>query len=379
MRFTIFLASFLSAAGCGRIGYDPVVEVVPGDDGGGDAIAPDGDGSRPDDAAPVPDAGTDVAPDVADLGDLMTMTDRPPDAPDSRPVDLRPPDTTPDTGSPIDLPPDGPPACTEPFSSPALLAIPGVTGDIYAPRLTPDGLTLYFGQQPNANPNSVDVYFATRTAVGGPFAAAQLLVDANSNSEDNGAFLTADRLELFFFSTRAGGAGGRDIWVRRRASATAGWDPPRVVTELNSAANDYMPSLTGDGLIIFFASNRMGGNADDVWTASRASRTAGFSAPVLVAEVSALATAATSPFISRDGLTLTYADDRGGGQGGRDLWSTTRSSVSSPFAAPTNLGPQFNSGQTDDDPSLSLDGRELFFVTDRVAATSRVYRSIRCP
>jgi hypothetical protein len=380
MRVTAFLVLLLSVGGCGRIGYDPVVEVAPGNDGG-DSAPPDGDALPPPDGVvdPTPDGGPEASADVASPGDLMM--ERPPDVrpPDSGPGDLRPPDTMPDTVGPIDLPPDFPPGCTQPFSNPAPVTIPGVFGDIYAPRLSPDGLTLYFGEQESANPNSVDIYFTTRTAVGAPFTPAQPMAEANSNAEDNGAFLSADQLELFFFSTRAGGAGGRDIWVLRRASVAAGWDAPRPVTELNSTADDYMPSLTGDGLIMFFASDRLPGDADDVWTATRVSRTASFSAPMRVAEVSALPTAATSPFISRDGLTLTYADDRAGGQGLRDLWTTTRSSVTSPFAAPTNLGPQFNSAETDDDPSLSFDGRELLFVTDRVAATSRVYRSIRCP
>jgi Tol biopolymer transport system component len=214
--------------------------------------------------------------------------------------------------------------------------------------------------------------------VGGAFAPAQPLVEANSGSEDNGAFLTADRLELFFFSGRPGGAGGRDIWVLRRAAPTAPWDAPRVVTELNSSNDDYMPSLTGDGLTIFFASNRIG-RSDDIWTASRASRTAPFSVPATVAELSSLPTPATSPFIARDGLTLLFADERAGGQGARDLWTTTRASPTAPFANPTNLGALFNSAAIDDDPSLSFDGRELFFASDRVAADSRIYRAIRCP
>ena len=374
MRASMLCALLLAAAGCGRVGYDAIAE-------------PDlhGKDARPDTPPGPPDSFPEPDGALPDVG----PADLPPDlATDPLAID-GPPDAGADQAPPVDVvvpvdvmaPADVPPACTQPFSPPVQVVIPGVDGDLYSPRLSPDGLTLFFGEQETNNKNAVDLYTATRPAIGAAFSAATPLTAANSGNEDNGAVLTADRLELYFFSTRAGGSGNRDIWVLRRTTATGAWAPARPVTELNSSAADYMPSLTADALTIVFASNRGGGSgaADDIWTSSRPSRAAAFAPPVRIAELSSLPTAATSPFIFADGLTLLFADERAGGLGARDIWMTTRPSRTAAFATPTNMGALFNSGAIEDDPSISLDGRELFFASNRTANNSRFYRSIRCP
>jgi hypothetical protein len=361
MRTAMFLAILLSAAGCGRIGYDPVVRVGPVVDAAME-MSPSADGPDPRDT-PTPDVVPDLP--VPDLPVDVTV-----DLPDD-------PEVAADLPPGLDLPPDTvPPVCNQPFLGVAAVTIPGVTGDLYAPRLGPDGLTLYFGEQESINPNSVDIYFATRTVVGGPFSARQALVQTNSNFEDNGVFVTADRLELFFFSRRPGSAGGRDLWVMRRPTATVAWGGPAPVGELNSASDDYMPSLTGDGLTIFFTSNRSTGR-ENLWFARRPSRTAPFGAPTQALELTVLGHAPSSSFIQRDGLAVFFAEDDPG-QGGRDLWSSSRPTPTDYFGLPMNLGTLFNSPATEDDPALSLDGRELFFVSD-VTGRSRIYRSFRCP
>ena len=348
MTTTRVLLFLLLASACGRIGYDPLVSV----DDGVDA----GDAGALLDTAPLPDA-PDMSPDLPpDIGLDAT------------------PDATPDT-----YPDLAPPACTEPFSTPAPLTIAGVVDDVYSPRLGPDGLTLFFSVQASImNRNSVDLYFATRPAVGAAFSNPRPLTEANTSFEDGAAFVTSDSLELFFFSFRPASPGGRNLWVLRRDSSLLDWDPPRAVSELNSDSSDYMPSLTGDGLTIFFASNRTLG-ADDLWMARRPSRSAAFGPPSRLAELSDRRSPITSPFISVDGRTLYFADERDGGQGVRDLWFATRPDTDAQFGPPINLGPRFNSGAIDDDPALSLDGRELLFVSDRGGGRSRIYYSIRCP
>ena len=359
MRTAMFLAILLSATGCGRIGYDPVVQFDPAVDAAME-MSPPADVPAPmDTPSPdlVPDLPVDVAVDLPD--DPEVSTDLPPA---------------------LDLPPDTvPPGCNQPFVGLAAVTIPGVNGDLYAPRLGPDGLTLYFGEQESINPNSVDIYFATRAAMGEPFSVQRAMVEANSNFEDNGAFVTADRLELFFFSRRPGGAGGRDLWVMRRPTATAVWGGPAPVGELNSSSDDYMPSLTADGLTIFFTSNRIAGG-ENLWFARRPSRTAPFGAPSEARELSALGYAPSSSFIQRDGLVVFFADVAapGQGQGGLDLWSASRPTPTDCFGLPMNLGTLLNSSATEDDPALSPDGRELFFVSD-VTGSSRIYRAVRCP
>jgi hypothetical protein len=70
------------------------------------------------------------------------------------------------------------------------------------------------------------------------------------------------------------------------------------------------------------------------------------------------------PYESPDGLAFYMASDRPGGQGGIDIWRSTRSSTSAPWGAPANLGAPVNSSADDYCPTPVQDGR-LFFVSAR--------------
>jgi Tol biopolymer transport system component len=48
-----------------------------------------------------------------------------------------------------------------------------------------------------------------------------------------------------------------------------------------------------------------------------------------------------------------------------DLWVATRDTVGQAWGAPTNLGSGVNSGSTDFHPSISSDGRTLYFASGR--------------
>ena len=68
--------------------------------------------------------------------------------------------------------------------------------------------------------------------------------------------------------------------------------------------------------------------------------------------------------LSSSGRTLIFASDRAGGSGLQDLWSATRTDAAEELGEATNLG-SINGPAMELDPFLSLDERELFFVSDR--------------
>jgi hypothetical protein len=68
------------------------------------------------------------------------------------------------------------------------------------------------------------------------------------------------------------------------------------------------------------------------------------------------------PIQSPDGLSLYMASNRPGGQGLLDIWVARRDSVSAPFGAPENLGPPVNSAADDFCPT-PVRGGGLFFVS----------------
>src|SRR6266545_5843928 len=90
--------------------------------------------------------------------------------------------------------------------------------------------------------------------------------------------LSADGLELYFVSDRSGALGGpgdQDIYVSRRPSTQEDWGAPeRVPPPISSPFFDITPSISLDGLALYFASNRPGPNSPpwpDLWVSHRAS------------------------------------------------------------------------------------------------------------
>jgi Tol biopolymer transport system component len=63
---------------------------------------------------------------------------------------------------------------------------------------------------------------------------------------------------------------------------------------------------------------------------------------------------------------LYFSSDRSpGGSGGFDIWVSQRLAIDLPWEAPVNLGPTVNGPANDNGPSLSPDGRQLFFISNR--------------
>jgi hypothetical protein len=73
----------------------------------------------------------------------------------------------------------------------------------------------------------------------------------------------------------------------------------------------------------------------------------------------------THPTISKDGLSLFFASNRPGGSGDYDLWVTQRDSLDDCWKTPNNLGSVVNSSSEDETPNLTTDGHWLFFSSKR--------------
>jgi Tol biopolymer transport system component len=71
------------------------------------------------------------------------------------------------------------------------------------------------------------------------------------------------------------------------------------------------------------------------------------------------------PFISRDDKTFYMASTRPGGLGGIDIWVSHRANPDEPWSAPVNVGAPVNSSANDFCPTISRDGHEFYFVSNR--------------
>jgi len=202
----------------------------------------------------------------------------------------------------------------------------------------------------------------------------------NSASSDYGACVSADSLELYFCSERPVGSGAADIWVSTRQSIDDPWGPPtNLGSTVNSPYSDSYPSLSSDGLTLYFSdaysgSPRPGGlGGGDIWMTTRPSRNASWGAPVNMGAPINSSNLDISPTISGDGLTLVFtSNNRAGGIGSWDLWMSTRISVQDPWGPLVNLGPTVNSGAWDGECGLSWDGRAVLYDSGRAGIVGAV-------
>lgn len=185
-----------------------------------------------------------------------------------------------------------------------------------------------------------------------------LIAGVNTSGDEAHGTMTADRRRICFTSGRPAGLGQADIWCADRSgvqdSFIAAMNPPG----LNSTSVDWMADLSADGAEIFFASGRLGGGggAFDLWRAVRNETTGGFDPPTPVTELNT-AGWETGPSLTEDGLTL-YFDREG------DLYRATRTAVGATFNAPV-LVPTVNAPEADQEPAPSDALSLLVFCSNR--------------
>jgi hypothetical protein len=94
----------------------------------------------------------------------------------------------------------------------------------------------------------------------------------NSPARDIRPVLSTEGRRLYFHSDRDGGLGGMDIWLTRRAGINCPWETPiNLGPPLNTTHGDADVAFTPDMRVVFFASNRPGGEGgDDIFISRRA-------------------------------------------------------------------------------------------------------------
>jgi WD40-like Beta Propeller Repeat len=111
---------------------------------------------------------------------------------------------------------------------------------------------------------NIDIYVADA------FGPAVLVEELNSDAVDARPSITADGLEIFFHSNRpdSEAMGGFDMYSSARKSVLEPWSPPRPLGSMvNTAASDFLGYISPDGATLFFSSTRSGSN--DIYVTTR--------------------------------------------------------------------------------------------------------------
>jgi hypothetical protein len=188
-------------------------------------------------------------------------------------------------------------------------------------------------------------------------------------TSDEASRFSADDKTLFFASNRAGTTGALDIWqtTRPTVGVATGWSAPTLVAAINSAQTEKwcMPCSLGRYLMI---SSRAPSTTEDVYEGVVGS------APALSTELSSVGSGDTGTFLSSDCLTMFFASVR---SGPNRIYTSTRTSVTSPWSAPA-LVPDFTAiGTAQEDPWLSEDQRTFMFSATTSAGNKDVYITTR--
>ena len=113
---------------------------------------------------------------------------------------------------------------------------------------------LSFFKVPPPPPPPVD---SSKTAAYKNLVVKNLGPIVNSSERDISPTITADGRSLFFASRRKGGLGDDDFWVsQNNVGDDTSWGPPVNVSEINTDRGDGAASIAADGQTIYFASDR---------------------------------------------------------------------------------------------------------------------------
>jgi hypothetical protein len=273
-----------------------------------------------------------------------------------------------DAGSTAMTPPPPPTtACdtSQPFQLPVL--VPGLTslGDEYGIWLTPDELTAYFASDRSdlGGPGDYDLYRATRSAITEPFGQPSLVPLVNSEFSERKAVLAGDGLRLFFSSDRPGLGVGDDIYVSTRPNASSEFGEPGLLSGINSAQGDLVHSITSDGRYLYFDRPTTSTERDI------------FLFDLLAATVTRPVTELVSVYdeghavASADELTVYWATTRvslsdGDGNAESDIWSARRASAVDPLGSLAPVA-ELNTARAETVHFISADGCRIYIGSER--------------
>jgi len=230
-----------------------------------------------------------------------------------------------------------------------------------------DELSIYFESDRSGGYGNADLWVAIRATTDDEWGQSVNLGSVvNSSAQDNSPSISVDGLSLYFSSNRSGTVGNMDLWVSTRETTADDWGTPsNLGPVVNSSNADYMSHISADGLSLYFSSERPGGLGNrDLWVSTRATTDDEWGEPVNLGSTVNSSSNERRMWISSDGLMLLLQSDRPKGSGAVDIYMTTRATTNDDWAEPVNIGPPVNvSIISDVSPIVSSDGHTLYFAS----------------
>ena len=281
---------------------------------------------------------------------------------------------------------------------PKLVSDVSSSDDEYLPSLSPDNEFLYFTRRSSASSGSSSRFrsYSGSSSSIEEFCIAQrksaLMFDKgapmpepfNMQSNEGGASLSIDNSELFYTRCVLKRDKTLNCDICYSKFEDGYWSDIKVLDNSINTSNNWesMPSISSDGSIMYFVSDRPGGfGGYDIYRSTR--DTSGKWSPAVNMGPS-INTAGNekSPFIHTDSETLYFSssdrqDNNTGewfaghlGLGGYDIFYT-RLDTAKAWIAPKNIGYPINSKENDLGFFVSTDGEDGFFASNKIGVKKK--------
>ena len=248
--------------------------------------------------------------------------------------------------------------------------------DEYLATLSPDGQYFYFTRR----------YYVSD---GNPFGEGKTLKEFFSCSEKkNGSFGVGDKMGAPFNNAEGEGSPTINltndllIFTQRHTAKLQNstypnfdlyysefdgyeWSVPKPLPGKINRIDSWesQPSLSSDGKLLFFASDRPGGyGGSDIWYSVRNSD-GSWKDPVNMGPIINTSKNERSPFLHTDSKTLYFSSNGHDGLGGQDIFYSKLDSKRQ-WTDPVNIGYPINTENDEVDFFVSLDGKTGFFSSN---------------
>lgn len=193
-----------------------------------------------------------------------------------------------------------------------------------------------------------------------PYNPVNMGAAINSPLDEYFPGVSADGLTLIY--TRLKSNRTEDFYISQKDQSNV-WQESRNMGEpINSELNEGTISISSDGQYVFFTGcNWLNGEGScDLYFSAldginwREPRNLGFPVNGRAWD--------SQPSVSFDGKTLYFSSARPGGYGGMDIWQSSYSKGR--WSPPINLGPEVNTNGNEESPFIAKDDATLYFTSD---------------
>ncbi len=234
----------------------------------------------------------------------------------------------------------------------------------YFPSISGDGKTLvYTSRNPEGKKRDEDFYTSVKTDSGWT-VGRRLEGRLNSNLNEGAQSLSADGNFLFFAGCeRFDGYGSCDIYFSYKLGSGEWSEPRNLGDSINSRAWESQPSISPDGLTLYFTRGKSGRSKNTNIMVSTFSPKGYWTKAKTLSDSINNQYIQESPFIHFDNQSLYFVSDGHPGMGGKDIY-VSRKRPDGSWSTPKNLGYPINTYRDEFSLVIGPDGKTGFYASD---------------